>query len=733
MAQNEKLTYKGVDLPEGFMEMGLEQKKAFLLKNKLITTQELQDTGYTDASLPVGDVDVFDTVEKVGDWTLDNMDVVAPAVAGVAASMMTKGAATPIAVSSIAAAGSKYYADTRKGVEPSMGAAGLAAAESIGIDLATLGLAKVGMPMLRMMGFASDEATDLIEHAGKVEALPPGTQESLRQTQSILRQSGRETASLSASQTGNINTFLQTFENVVDNAPITGARATERHSANNLAIQDAFNDLIRDSSIVSPGPNALGLYVDSAIKAGKKALSTNYVNSLNNFTNNFGGTQIKTDILVKELKDLKKSFQIEGVVLKQKKLGTPRTQAESNLTAAERAVREQPVPVTASIGQDFDREALKILNEHIENFGSQNLVSMPVSSLIALEKSLRNQIAEAGSFTGGSATNTRLEADLTKIADAVQRALEPTLQRVNPKAAEDYAALKKAYGDGLSALVPPVDLSSIRAAGDGYFEAIGRTLVQNPTKSQVEGYIKSVRQTYSELRRAGQDVGSLSYKNADEAIEAMRNGYVKNLMPNLSNPNFDINDYKRLATESEKPAVMEVQKTLMGKDYARFKSLLNALSDAGSNDGSMFGTLLLNSKVASAGSRMAGGASNLLTGAAVAGGAGMVGGGLGAMAAGLSWLTAPAVLQRIVSNPKAVNTLLFVQNQSKTKSLTPEFLASAGAKVFASLSDEDKAYIQNLVRQEILGPTKAVLKTEDVLSSRYGQEGVVRYRPPIGM
>tara|TARA_E500000318_G_scaffold1104_2_gene1410 strand:+ start:1477 stop:3657 length:2181 start_codon:yes stop_codon:yes gene_type:complete len=726
MAQNEKLTYKGVDLPEGFMEMGREQKKAFLLENNLITAQELQDTGYTDASLPVGDVDVFDTVEKVGDWTLDNMDVVAPAVAGVVASMMTKGAAAPIAASSIAAAGSKYYADTRKGVEPSMGAAGLAAAESIGIDLATVGLAKVGMPMLRMLGFSGDEATDLIEHANKVEAMPPGTQESLRQTQSILRQSGRETASLSASQTGNINTFLQTFENVVDNAPITGARATERHSANNLAIQDAFNDLIRDSSIVSPGPNALGVYVDSAIKAGKKALSTNYVNGLNNFSNSFGRRQIEPDILVKELEDLKKGFQIEGVVLKQKKLGTPRTQAESSLTAAERAVREKPVPVTASIGQDFDREALKILNEHIENFGSQNLVSMPVSSLIALEKSLRNQIAEAGNFTGGSATNTRLETDLTKIADAVQRALEPTLQRVNPKAAEDYAALKKAYGDGLSALVPPVDLSSIRAAGDGYFEAIGRTLVQNPTKSQVEGYIKSVRQTYSELIRAGQDVGSLAYKNADEAIEAMRNGYVKNLMPNLSNPNFDINDYKRLATESEKPAVMEVQKTLMGEDYARFKALLNALSDAGSNDGSMFGTLILNSKVASAGS-------NLLTGAAITGGAGMVGGGLGAMAAGLSWLTAPAVLQRIVSNPKAVNTLLFAQNQSKTKSLTPEFLASAGAKVFAALSDEDKAYIQNLVRQEILGPTKAVLKTEDVLSSRYGQEGVVRYRPTIGM
>ena len=196
-------------------------------------------------------------------------------------------------------------------------------------------------------------------------------------------------------------------------------------------------------------------------------------------------------------------------------------------------------------------------------------------------------------------------------------------------------------------------------------------------------------------------------------------------MPNVNNPNFDINDYKRLATEAEKPSVKEIQQAVMGEDYGRFRSLLNAMSDAGSNDGSLFGTLMLNSKTASAVSGIAG--------AVTTAGATVAGGPLGLAVSGLSWLVAPGVLQRIVSSPKAVNQLLLLQNKSKSENLTPEFLMSGAAKIFSSLSDEDQAYIQNVVREEVLGPTKAILKAEDVLGSRYGQEGVVRYRPAIGM
>lgn len=726
MAQNERLTYKGALLPEGFMELGPEQRKAYLLKNGLVTVQELHDRGLSDASLPVGDADVFDTVEKVGDWTLDNMDVVAPAAAGVVASMVTKGAAAPIAASAITSAASKYYADTRKGEEPSIGASALAGAESIGIDLATLGVAKVGLPVLKMMGFASDEATDLIEHAGKVEAMPPGTQESLRQTQSILRQSGQEAASLSASQTGQINRALQIFENVVDNAPISGGRAVERANANNQAIQGAFLDLVRDGRTVSPGNNSYGIFVNTAVKAGKQALSNNYTRSLEDFSSSFGNVPVKPDILLARLKQLRKETEIVADVAKGKKLGVPRTQAESAITAEQRAVLEKPTVVKRSISEDFDPEAMRLLDQYIETFSTGrtdgSVVSMPVNSLIKLEKSLRRRIASAGNFDGQGVTNTTLEADLTSLANAVQDALEPTLRRVEPKAAEDYASLKTAYREGLADLVPPVNMGDIKQAGRGYFEAAGRTLLEGGSKSQVDAYLKTIRRSYAELRRAGGNVKDLAYKNADEAIGALRRGYVEQLMPNVNNPNFDINDYKRLATEAEKPSVKEIQQSIMGEDYGRFKSLLNAMSDAGSNDGSLFGALLLNSKTTSA-------VSGLLTvGASTA-----AGGPLGFVTSSLGWLMAPSVLQRIVSSPKAVNQLLLLQNKSKSENLTPEFLMSGAAKIFSSLSDEDQAYIQNVVREEVLGPTKAILKVEDALGPRYGQEGVVRYRPAIGM
>lgn len=721
MAQNERLTYKGVELPEGFMQLGQEQKKAFLLKNDLVTVQELQDMGLSDASLPVGDAEIFDTVEKVGDWTLDNMDVVAPAVVGVAASMMTKGAATPIAASAITSAASKYYTDTRKGEEPSIGSSALAGAESIGIDLATLGLSKVGLPVLKMLGFASDEATDLIEHASKVEAMPPGTQESLRQTQSILRQSGQEAASLSAAQTGNVNRFLGIFENVMDNAPITGGRAVERSKANNVAVKNAFLDLVRDGRTIAPGNNSYGVFVNNAVKAGKSALSNNYIRALDSFSQSFGDAKVKPDLLLKKLQDLQSEIQISAIVAKKRKAGIPRTQAESALTAEQIAVREKPVPFVQSIGEAFDPQAAEMLSKQIDIF-SNDVISMPVDSLIKLEKSLRQGIAGKGKFDGSAAPNPVLDANLATIADAVQEALELTLRRANPKAAEDYASLKTAYKEGLADLVPPVNMSDIKEAGKGYFEAAGKTLLEGASKSQIDAYLNTIRRSYAELRRAGGNVKGLDYKNADEAIGALRRGYVENLMPNVNNPNFDINDYKRLATEAEKPSVKEIQKSIMGEDYDRFKTLLNAMSDAGSNDGSLFGALLLNSKTTSA-----------ISGLATMGAGAAAGGPLGAAAAGLGWLVAPGVLQRIVSSPKAVNTLLFAQNKSKSENLTPEFLMSAGAKVFAALSEEDQAYIQNRIREEVLGPTKAILKAEDVLGSRYGQEGVVRYRPAIGM
>jgi hypothetical protein len=710
-----------ITVPASLQTKSREEKKAYFVKNKLLTQQQLIDIGLSDASLPVGDVEVFDTVEQIGDWTLDNMDVVAPAAVGVAASMMTKGAATPIAASAIASAASKYYADTRKGEEPSIGASALAGAESIGIDLVTLGAAKVGLPMLRMMGFASDEATDLIEHAGKVEALPPGTQESLRQTQSILRQSGQEAASLSAAQTGNVNRFLGIFENVMDNAPITGGRAVERANANNAAVQSAFLDLVRDGRTIAPGNNSYGVFVNNAVKAGKSALSNNYIRSLDSFSQSFGDRQVKPDLLLKKLQQLQSEIQISAIVAKKRKVGTPRTQAESALTAEEIAVREKPVPFVQSVSQTFDPQAAEMLSKQIDIF-SNDVITMPIDSLIKLEKSLRQGISGKGKFDGSAAPNPVLDANLATMADAVQEALELTLRRANPKAAEDYASLKTAYKEGLADLVPPVNMGDIKQAGSGYFEAAGRTLLEGGSKSQVDAYLNTIRRSYAELRRAGGNVKGLTYKNADEAIEAMRRGYVENLMPNVNNPNFDINDYKRLATEAEKPSVKEIQQSIMGEDYDRFKALLNAMSDAGSNDGSLFGALLLNSKTTST-----------ISGLATMGAGAATGGPLGAAAAGLGWLVAPGVVQRIVSSPKAVNQLLMLQNKSKSENLTPEFLMSAGGKIFNSLSDEDKAYIQNRVREEVLGPTKAILKAEDVLGSRYGQEGVVRYRPAIGM
>ena len=158
-------------IPAEVTDSGFERTKEWLVGNGHTTWQALQEMGYGDSQLatPEGD----EVIRQIGDWSMENMDVIAPVAASIATSMVTGGAAAPAAAGFVATAVGKYVSDTAKaeeGEEANVGEALYEGGKSLVTDLGFLTVTKLTKPMLRVMGFGNKEADDLIETANRREA-----------------------------------------------------------------------------------------------------------------------------------------------------------------------------------------------------------------------------------------------------------------------------------------------------------------------------------------------------------------------------------------------------------------------------------------------------------------------------------------------------------------------------------------------------------------------------------
>jgi len=686
---------KQILIPQDIYDRGVSSRKKYIVDSGQVTWQELQEAGFSDREQTVGG-----TAAQVGDWTLDNLDVVGPAVAGVAVSKATGGIAAPIAASALTAAATKYYVDTqRRGKEPSLetGLEALeAGGESVLIDVGTLGIAKIGLPMLRMMGFSSDEASKLVAAANKREALPVGSEESLLQTQNLLVGSKIKDAGLSATQTGKASRFKEAFEGVTDTSPFAGGRATARQEANTEAIKAEFLDLIRQESLTDVGRAELGQNILDVIVAGKKALSTNYTNALEPWLIKHGDVQVEPTLITKALSDVKNQMGYSATVKKPVPARVPETMSPGRTTPQVLATPAN----TQQIGTEFQQEALDMVNQRLSEL--KDVKFIPVKSLLAMQRTLNNAIDQAGSF---GVQNRTLEAQLTKASNAFRNAIEETVRIKDPRGYDSLKEINRNYASGIESLIPPLDKAAVESAGEGYYEAIGKLLIGNPQATKVKAIQDSLNRAFAESRKAGVNPKDLPLKNSDQAFQAIKNGYVRGMLPDLRAETFNPAQYRDLARQFEDPTMVEVHKQLFGKDYGRFKTVINALSDATNKPDTIIGALQVQGKQASAMQRV--GTSALgLAGAMGTGAA--VGGPIGTMAAALTWMLSPSVFQRIISNQKAVNKMLVLQAESGKVKMTPTFMMSGLGKVYNTLSDEDKAFIQNQISEEVYGALKTV-------------------------
>jgi hypothetical protein len=166
---------------------------------------------------------------------------------------------------------------------------------------------------------------------------------------------------------------------------------------------------------------------------------------------------------------------------------------------------------------------------------------------------------------------------------------------------------------------------------------------------------------------------------------AIKQSFLKNLMPLAGGANFDIKAYAELATRFSTPAGNKRLSVILGEDYASVKQLFNLFEEASKKPEGNLGTLFLRSKEYAS------------IGAAV-GGTAVGGMGVGALAAGAVIMT-PVFLSRMATNKKAVNKLLaFDKMNFKSEILKDKALHFIISDVLDGLTSEEQAKMRNEMR-----------------------------------
>ena len=613
-------------------------------------------------------------LESVGGFLKSNMEIplgLAGSLAG-AAAFAPLGpvgmAAAGILGGAFGSAGGSLLSDNFEGEELDFAEATDEFLTSAGFDIATLGLGKVIKPgyfaAKAALGFTPKEvADDLIKTAR--QGTEAGSLESLRASQNILQQKG---ASLTRFQTGQA-TALDVLSERFANAGLLSGQATAENTVKvNQAVKDSLNDIANkvDYSL-GDSPDKLGEAMFDIISAGRKALSDNYGAGLDTITASVKNNRVNTTGLKKQLsKFLKDNSEVTtGTVLK----NGVEVQAKKRISM-------------------LDPDTVNYVNQLLK--GPLELGNMSADALLKLDKQISTQIRNFGDINSKN-YNTVADRELGELTDILKDSFINILKQADPKAANEYAALKSAYKEGRTGLLPDINKNFIKNAEKTNYDQLGKMLVDQTNVSKINNFMKSIDNAYAQIAKSGEGVADIGYATAVDARQAVKQSFLKNLMPNLKQEAFNIEDYAKLASQFSKPAQAARLRAIVGEDYNQVKQIFNLMSEASKKPESNFGTLMLRAKEYGA----------VSTGASFLAGAGVYAGGPLAVLSAATILTAPIILAKMSHNPKAVNKLLaFEKTKFKSDALREKAATFLVSDFMDNLSTEEQAEVRNYFREE---------------------------------
>jgi hypothetical protein len=632
------------------------------IKNGMATIEDFKIT--TPPPVPVPDVD-SPWYEDVGNFVKENMDIplgMSTAIAGakVGAEMKSPLAAFVLGTAggAVGTFGGSLISDELTEEELDFNTAVEESLIGMGIDITTFGFGKpikaAWLAGRKALGFGPAEiAEELVTSSTKVAEA--GTPESLRQTQKLLEAKG---ATLTRYQTGNASALEVFGEKIGEAGIVSGKEHSENMAKVNAAAQSTIDDIFGTLDIrTGASPSELGEGLSSVISAGKQAMGQVYKEGLDKIGADISNKVVNTSGISKKLKGFLDKYTEEtfGIVK-----GKPVTKG---------------VTVLDDAAKDFVNGQLK---------GAFELGNMSAQSLLKVDKLITQQIGKFGDKAGG-VYNTVAEGQLREMQDVLKTAMIDTLKQADPKAAEAYRLLKQAYKEGSANLLPSINKNTILSADAGNYDALGNLLTTQTNVSKISVMMRSIDEAYSQLGKVKGLPSDIPYATAKEAKMAIKQSFLKNLMPLAGGANFDIKAYAELATRFSTPAGNKRLSVILGEDYASVKQLFNLFEEASKKPEGNLGTLFLRSKEYAS------------IGAAV-GGTAVGGMGVGALAAGAVIMT-PVFLSRMATNKKAVNKLLaFDKMNFKSEILKDKALHFIISDVLDGLTSEEQAKMRNEMR-----------------------------------
>ena len=494
-----------------------------------------------------------------------------------------------------------------------------AALWSVGIDVTTMGILTKLKPAwyaLRMRQGKSveetaQEALDLV--------LPAGSPESLAATQKLLQAKG---ATLLPSQV--LKSGLDSFrERIASVGLISREKMAANIEAVNNALVDSLNDLInKNASGMANDAYNMGSAFSMLIDEGVEVLRKQYGQGLDEINRALSTATFKT---------------IDSRFL------TNPIDAYVRTLTGQAADKVQP-------------QTLEFIRDTVKRIKDLESGQVRVSELLMIDKSFTNR-ANAAFGPSGSTRNTYIHKELQDAAEVIRQTILNTIERVDPKAAADYKALKEAYRNSFNALTPKVNAGFITQADKGSYTSLGNIAAKGSRLEQIQALKKSLAEAYSVARKAGE---TLSVQSFEEVDKLFREGFLsEKLSKVLTSQVANVQDLRLLAKELDKPTQRAIFKEVLGPDFARFNQLMNAIRETAESASGETGALFLRGMESKA---LTGGMNLLLRGGATPAAAAAVGTAAGSPALGLAAgslaLYVPNVFAKVVTNPQYVNKLI---------------------------------------------------------------------------
>jgi len=674
------------EIPEGMTQTRL---KEILLRNNLASDDDFIAPPPSTPPPPVKRRGVGATGEgvDVGQFLRENLDIPASIAGGIAGAKVAAPTLNPFVIGASAVAGAalgtfagSLGSDVLTGEDLQYVEAVDKALDSVQMDVATLGAIRVlkipFMAAKKALGHTPDETAKLLLKKAK-EGMEAGTPESLQASQRLLQEKG---ATLSRSQTGQASA-LETFSEKIGQAGLLSeATYLNKVADTDRAVQETLNEIVEKVTMRGDAsPREMGEAMYDTINAGRLALSDSYGDGLTAIQEGLKNKVVNVAPIKKKLSAYLNANKITSVGVEDV---VPSGSPFAGKQAAQREVRK----TTSTL----DKDTVKFINDKMS--GILKLPNMKASDVIEMDRMLSAEIRKFGDVNSGM-YNSTAQKELGDVIDMLKDSYIATIKQADAASGAQYANLKTNYKTARDNLLPQITTGVIKKAGNNDYDSLGRMLTTQSNASKVNEFMKSIDEAYKQIGKRDALPAEIPYSSAKEAKQIIKQGYLKNIFPDSSSPDFKIQDYANLAEKYSKPANADMLKVITGKDYPRVKQLMNVMSEASFKPDGNLGTLFLRSKEYSGAGKVM--QVVLPTVGAAAGGFLTAGAGLAAV------LATPVFLAKAAFNPKVVNKMLaFDKVKFKSTSAMEKAAATIIDDLVRGMNDYEAAQFRDELKEQ---------------------------------